>query len=349
VPFIRYCDLKRTVGRSISLSVIGLLVLSLFTVTSFSGLKALATENNTANLWIGITMADPGPALIQKLGLNKSTGVAVTEVIPGGPAEIAGIRSPDLRLDEDGKSREVLNADIILKVDNRTVQNPEDIGSAIETKNAGENVTLTIFRAPQIKDISLTPIPKPSYLVFKDPDALYTVKYPANWTVGKTDLLQQLAQKTQILDPEKLQQVGVVFFLKPNELGKSISIIRNPGRVTGLTDIQMKDMLDEHFGRALIQENGTIVQDIECEKFRIDGGKACSYIIGVGEGETVQQVLQILTVIGERIYSITYGSSPENFDKDLPVFETMLKSLNGTDTAVARASSIGKTLNTLGQ
>ena len=86
-------------GRSISLSVIGLLVLSLFTVTSFSGLKALATENNTANLWIGITMADPGPAFIQKLGLNKSTGVAVTEVIPGGPAEIAGIRSPDLRLE----------------------------------------------------------------------------------------------------------------------------------------------------------------------------------------------------------------------------------------------------------
>ena len=76
--------------RSISLSVTGLLVLSLFTVMLFGGLNALATENNTANLWIGITMADPGPALFQKLGLNESTGMAVTEVIPGGPAENAG-------------------------------------------------------------------------------------------------------------------------------------------------------------------------------------------------------------------------------------------------------------------
>ena len=329
-PFIRYCDLKRTVGKSISLSVIGL-VLSLFTLTIFGGLKALATENNTANLWIGITMADPGPALIQKLGLNESTGVAVTEVIPGGPAENAGIRSPDLRLDEGGKSTEVLNADIILMVDNRTVQNPEDIGSAIKTKNAGENVTLTIFRNPQIKDISLTPIPKPSYLVFKDPDSLYTVKYPANWTVGKTDLLQQLAQKTQILDPEKLQQVGVVFFLKPNEMGKSISIIRNPGRVTGLTDTQMKAMSDEQFALALIRENGTIVQDIECEKYRIDGVTACSYILDIGED---QRLMQVLTVIGERRYVITYGSSLENFDKDLPVLHTILNSFNGTDTDV---------------
>jgi hypothetical protein len=318
--------------RSISLSVTGLLVLSLFTVMLFGGLNALATENNTANLWIGITMADPGPALFQKLGLNESTGMAVTEVIPGGPAENAGIRGPDLRLDEGGKSTEVLNADIILKIDNRTVQNLEDIGSTIKTKKAGENITLTIFRDHQIENIALTPIPMPSYLVFKDPNALYTVKYPANWTVEKTDILQQLAQKTQILDSEKLQQVGVVFFLKPNELGKSISIIRNPSLVTGLTDTQMKAMVDVQFAQALIQENGTIVQDIECEKYRIDGVTACSYILDIGED---QRVMQVLTVIGERSYVITYGSSLENFEKDLPVLHTILKSFNRTDTAVA--------------
>ena len=34
----------------------------------------------------------------------------------------------------------------------------------------------------------------------------------------------------------------------------------------------------------------------------------------------------------ERNYVIGCGSSTENFDKDLPVFQTMLRSLNGTDT-----------------
>ena len=315
-------------GRSISLSVTGPLGLSLLTVTLFGELNALATENNTANLWLGIRMASPDPAIIQKLGLNESMGVAVTEVIPGGPAENVGLRSPDLRLDEGSLSAEVLNADIILKVDNKTVQNGEDITLALKTKNAGENVTLTIFRDPQIKEITLRPTPKPSYLVFTDPEALYTVKYPANWTVGKTDLLQQLAQKTQILDSEKLQQVGVVFFLKPNELGKVISIIRNPGLVTGLTDTQLESMLEERF--AQVRGNGTIVQNIECEKYRIDGGKACSFILDIGD----QHSMQILTVMGDRSYVIGYASWPENFDKDLPVFQTMLRSLNGTDTDV---------------
>ena len=40
----------------------------------------------------------------------------------------------------------------------------------------------------------------------------------------------------------------------------------------------------------------------------------------------------LMTYFLERNYVIGYGSSPENFDKDLPVFETKLKSRNGTDT-----------------
>jgi hypothetical protein len=94
----------------------------------------------------------------------------------------------------------------------------------------------------------------------------------------------------------------------------------------------MKAMVDVQFAQALIQENGTIVQDIECEKYRIDGVTACSYILDIGED---QRVMQVLTVIGERSYVITYGSSLENFEKDLPVLHTILKSFNRTDTAVA--------------
>lgn len=40
----------------------------------------------------------------------------------------------------------------------------------------------------------------------------------------------------------------------------------------------------------------------------------------------------LMTYFLERNYVIGYGSSQENFDKDLPVFQTMLRSLNGTDT-----------------
>ena len=39
----------------------------------------------------------------------------------------------------------------------------------------------------------------------------------------------------------------------------------------------------------------------------------------------------LMTYFLERNYVIGYGSSPENFDKDLLMFETKLKSLNWTD------------------
>ena len=88
----------------------------------------------------------------------------------------------------------------------------------------------------------------------------------------------------------------------------------------------------------MIQYNGTIVQDIECEKYHIDGEKACSYVLGIGENGTFRNVMQVLTVVGERSYVISYSTSPENFDKDLPILKTMLQSFKQTESLAATAS-----------
>jgi hypothetical protein len=81
-----------------------------------------------------------------------------------------------------------------------------------------------------------------------------------------------------------------------------------------------------------MQQNGTIIQDKECERYKVDGNKACSYVIGIHNG-LPNNVMQVLMIVGERVFVFTYSSLPENFDKDLPVLEGMLQSFNRTGVA----------------
>ena len=92
----------------------------------------------------------------------------------------------------------------------------------------------------------------------------------------------------------------------------------------------MEAMASEGFAQALLKENRTVVQDIECEKYSVDGNKACSYILGIGPFHT----MQILTIVGEQAYVFTYGSLAQNFEADLPILEKMLQTFNRTSSSL---------------
>jgi len=46
--------------------------------------------------WLGVSVQDASPALAERLGLGPRRGVLVTAVLPGGPAETAGLATGDL-------------------------------------------------------------------------------------------------------------------------------------------------------------------------------------------------------------------------------------------------------------
>ena len=95
-----------------------------------------------------------GLAEIEALGLNTYTGAYVTSVIPGGPADQAGIRAGDTPT-----SIPDLNAggDIITAIDGHPVDTFDELLSYLTTnKSPGDTVVLTVLRNGQLMDITVT-------------------------------------------------------------------------------------------------------------------------------------------------------------------------------------------------
>lgn len=302
--------------------------LSNFIRVAASNNGIVSTNNNqTAQLWIGIKMDNLSTTLAQRLGVND--GAVVTEVKAGGPAENAGLRNPKLSVNSSTQMYEILDGDVILKVDNSTVHSTKDISSAIQTKKMGDNLTLTVFQDGRIKDLPLNPIPKPDFLVFKDPGRQYFVNYPSNWTAVNAESLQQLSQQSdsmhQLVPPEMIQRIEqfAATFVNPESIGTGITITKNPK----ISDIEFEKEAEEALAWTLLQENGTMIQDVECETYKVEANKACSYIVDTDDGLRFK-IMQFLTTKGERSFVFTYSSFPENFDRYMPVVEKLLQSFN---------------------
>lgn len=80
--------------------------------------------------YIGVNIGEVDNAMAKSLGLDKPRGVIVQGIVPGGAAEDADIKS----------------GDVILKIDGREVNKPNELQSYVASKSAGTTVTLTLFR-----------------------------------------------------------------------------------------------------------------------------------------------------------------------------------------------------------
>lgn len=105
--------------------------------------------------YLGISSrSDLSLEAIEELGLSTYTGAYVAEVVPGGPADQAGIRGGDTPT-----SFPNLNAggDVIVAIDGRPVHTFDDLLAHLTTnKSPGETVVLTVLRAGQSLDIPVT-------------------------------------------------------------------------------------------------------------------------------------------------------------------------------------------------
>ena len=94
--------------------------------------------------WVGISSVDITPAIAAEAGLNLSKGTLVVNVVPGSPAEAAGIRAGT-------------QGDVIIGVDDLAVRKLIDILVYIErTRRPGDTVKLTIIRDGAQMPIVLT-------------------------------------------------------------------------------------------------------------------------------------------------------------------------------------------------
>ncbi len=112
--------------------------------------------------WVGISGRDMTPGLASALDLDEPRGVLVVEVVPGGPAEKAGLRGGDNPTRIEGQTVP-LGGDIILELDGNQIRKLDDILVYLQREKAvGDTMVVTVLRDGNVAHIELLLEARPS-------------------------------------------------------------------------------------------------------------------------------------------------------------------------------------------
>ena len=95
-----------------------------------------------------------GRVLRPESGIGKvyqtDRGLLVLTLVPGGPAQKAGLQGPQVKQQHQGlliiQTNNFAAADLIIGVDGKPIRTGDDFLEAIESKHAGDQVVLTVIR-----------------------------------------------------------------------------------------------------------------------------------------------------------------------------------------------------------
>jgi S1-C subfamily serine protease len=95
--------------------------------------------------WLGISSIPIGPDLAEQMGLPAEYGILIDHVIPGGPAERAGLRGGNEPALLDNQQIRI-GGDLIVAVDGQQVTNGQDLADIMDRHQVGDTVNVTYFR-----------------------------------------------------------------------------------------------------------------------------------------------------------------------------------------------------------
>ena len=143
----------------------------------------------------------------------------------------------------------------------------------------------------------------------------FVLKYPPHWNVEKK------LSKFHVLDFKLIKNNPFSF------IGISFSSLSNPEEFTN------KIILDEaeKFGMDASSSGFKVyeVLDKDLNKHTIDGNPSSFHIVKYKyeDNGLEGKIMEIFSLIDKRLFTLTYQSTVENFDKDLPVVEKIIDSI----------------------
>jgi S1-C subfamily serine protease len=112
-------------------------------------------ENGSVDYaYIGVTTEALYPQLADRLGIPSDTGALVARVIPGGPADQAGLRGSDQRIRFQGQ-QVAAGGDVIVAVSGHEIVGETDLPQVIARFNPGDTVSLRIIRDGQAQSLDV--------------------------------------------------------------------------------------------------------------------------------------------------------------------------------------------------
>jgi S1-C subfamily serine protease len=104
--------------------------------------------------FLGISGTDLTPEIADALNLDVHEGALVQRVVPDGPADQAGIEDGDQQVSAGGQQI-VAGGDVITAVDGEPVTAMDDVIAAVNTKQAGDEITLEVDRDGESQDVTV--------------------------------------------------------------------------------------------------------------------------------------------------------------------------------------------------
>ncbi|HEX4717846.1 MAG TPA: trypsin-like peptidase domain-containing protein [Thermoleophilaceae bacterium] len=104
----------------------------------------LRAKGHVDYAYLGVSSVPLYPQLAEHLGLKEATGALVDQVVPGGPADKAGLHGASSHTTFQGEPRIPVGSDLIAAVDGRKLTPTDDLTDLIGLHQPGDTVQLTI-------------------------------------------------------------------------------------------------------------------------------------------------------------------------------------------------------------
>jgi S1-C subfamily serine protease len=120
-------------------------------------LDQLRTKGRVDYAYVGISSVTLYPQLAERLKIDAPTGALIDKVVPGGPADKAGVRGASSHITFQGVPGIPVGSDTITAVDDRKLTQAADLSDVISVHRPGDVVKLHIIRndKPRILDVTL--------------------------------------------------------------------------------------------------------------------------------------------------------------------------------------------------
>jgi S1-C subfamily serine protease len=137
---------------------VGFAVPSNLVQTSVDGIRE---DGKPDYAYIGVSAQPLYPQLAEELGIDAETGSLLAEVVPGSPADDAGLEGADDRIRFQGQRIDT-GGDVIVAIDGEKLVEESDLPRLISSKQPGDTITLDVVHSDgeeeQI-DVELEPRP----------------------------------------------------------------------------------------------------------------------------------------------------------------------------------------------
>jgi S1-C subfamily serine protease len=118
-------------------------------------LSQLREDGDAEYAYIGVTTQGLYPQLADRLDIDSPTGALIAEVVPGSPADEAGLEGGDQEIRFQG-AQVTVGGDVIVAVEGDELVAEADLARMISELSPGDTITLEVFSDGSSQDVELT-------------------------------------------------------------------------------------------------------------------------------------------------------------------------------------------------